>query len=256
MFSTEANTHNMTEPKIIFEDASIIVVDKPSGISVHSDGRSTAPTLVDWLIARFPEIKDIGETQKLQDGSVIARPGIVHRLDRDTSGVVVVARTQPAYVRLKKQFARHEIQKTYRAFVYGAVKDDRGIIDKPLGRAQGSGSRRSVRNPHGVLREAQTAFRTISRTRPGTPAMETASYLEVFPKTGRTHQIRVHLAFIHHPVVCDKLYGPKLPPVLGFERLALHALSLSFTHPGTGKPVVFSAPLPDDFVEAERQISK
>ena len=244
----------MTSPKIIYEDDSIIVVDKPSGMSVHSDGKSDAPTLVDWLLERFPEIKDIGETQKLQNGAVIARPGIVHRLDRDTSGIIVVARTQQAYARLKKQFARHEIQKTYRAFVHGAVKEDRGVIDKPLGRARGSGSRRSVRNPHGALREAQTAFRTISRSQTGAPAA--ASYIEVFPKTGRTHQIRVHLAFIHHPVVCDKLYGPNLPPILGFSRLALHALSLSFAHPESGVQVLFTAQLPSDFIEAERQISK
>ena len=241
----------MDEPKIIFEDDSIIVINKPSGMSVHADGRSTASNLADWLVSRFPEIKGVGEPQKLQNGSIIERPGIVHRLDRETSGGVVIARTQAAYARLKKQFTRHEIQKTYRAFVYGVVKEDRGIIDKPLGRARGSGSRRSVRDPHGTLREAQTAYRTIVRSGDGkTPA----SYIEVFPKTGRTHQIRVHLASVHHPVICDKLYASGRECILGFSRLALHALSLSFTHPQTEQTVVFEAPLPPDFLEAERQI--
>ncbi len=241
----------MSEPKIIFKDDSIIVVNKPSGMSVHADGRSTAPNLADWLALRFPDIKGVGEPQKLQDGSVIERPGIVHRLDRETSGIIVIARTEIAYARLKKQFIRHEIQKTYRAFVHGVVKEERGIIDKPLGRARGSGSRRSVRDPHGTLREAQTAYRTIARSGEGETA---ASYVEVFPKTGRTHQIRVHLASVHHPVVCDKLYAPGRECILGFSRLALHALSLSFTHPGTGEAVVFEAPLPPDFLEAEKQI--
>ncbi len=243
----------MAEPKIIFEDDSIIVVDKPSGMSVHADSRSTAPTLVDWLLARYPDLAGVGETQRLRDGTVIERPGIVHRLDRETSGALVVARTPQAYARLKKQFARREVHKTYRAFVYGVVKEDRGLIDKPLGRARGSGSRRSVRDPHGTLREAQTAFRTIART--GAAALAPASYIEVFPKTGRTHQIRVHLAYTHHPVVGDALYAAGQPLILGFSRLALHALSLSFTHPSTGAQVIYTAPLPPDFVEAERRLA-
>src|SRR3989344_1170952 len=244
----------MKEPKIIYEDDAILVIDKPVGMSVHPDGKTAGVTLADWLLAQYPELEGVGESQKLIDGSEAARGGIVHRIDRDTSGILVVARTQRAYERLKQQFAEREIQKTYRAFVYGSVKDDRGIIDKPIGRARGSGSRRSVRDPHGELREAQTAFRVIARTRAGVP--DPASYLEVFPKTGRTHQIRVHLASVHHPVVCDKLYAPSRPPILGFTRLALHALKIVFTHPTTKKAVTFEAPLHPDFLDAERLLSQ
>ena len=242
----------MPEPKVIYEDADIIVVDKPAGMSVHADGKNTDPTLIDWLLSKFPEIRDVGEPQKLGGGAEAPRPGIVHRIDRETSGVLVVARNLTTYERMKKKFARREVQKTYRTFVYGAVLDDRGIIDKPIGRARGSSSRHSVKDMHGTMREAQTAFRTIGRS--SGKGDEVTSYLEVFPKTGRTHQIRVHLASIHHAVVCDRVYSPKQESRLGFHRLALHALSLSFMHPSTGKKVLFEAPLPPDFVEAERQL--
>jgi 23S rRNA pseudouridine1911/1915/1917 synthase len=234
------------EPTVIYEDADIIVVNKPAGMPVHADGRHDRATLVDWLLVNYPEIKDVGERQTLASGEVIDRPGIVHRIDRETSGVMVVARNADSYAFLKGQFKEREVKKTYRAFVYGVINDERGIIDKPIGSSRGGLGPRSARRPLGTTREAQTMYRVIAR---GTEA----TYVEVFPKTGRTHQIRVHFAAIQKPIVADSLYAPSRPAILGFKRLALHALAISFTHPN-GEEVQFEAPLPEDFAEAERAL--
>ncbi len=234
------------EPTVIYEDASIIVVDKPAGLPVHADGRHERATLVDWLLVRYPELKGVGEEQRLADGTLIERPGIVHRIDRETSGVLIVARTQAAFESLKEQFQNREVKKVYRAFVYGPLKDERGIIDKPIGSARGGAGPRSATRPHGTVRDAQTLYRVLHNG-------AGAAYVEAFPKTGRTHQIRVHFSAIQHPIVCDTLYAPSRAPMLGFTRLALHAFSVSFTHPDGGE-VLFEAPLPADFAEAERQL--
>jgi 23S rRNA pseudouridine1911/1915/1917 synthase len=237
------------EPTLIYEDESIIVVNKPAGIMVHEDGVHAYPTLVDWLIKKFPELRGVGEPQTLTNGTEIERPGIVHRLDRETSGVLVVARTQQAFDALKEQFQNREVRKTYRAFVYGGLKDERGIIDKPIGSARGGLGPRSAKLPHGQLRDAVTVYRVLAHG-------AGASYVDVFPKTGRTHQIRVHFAAIQHPVVGDRMYASRRPAILGFSRVALHAHALSFTHPQTGEPVQFESPLPADFVAAEAALRK
>lgn len=246
------------EPTVIHEDADIVVINKPAGLMVHGDGRFAGETLIDWIRARYPEMEGVGEPldlardEALEDDdddrlapSVVERPGIVHRLDRDTSGVMVLARTAIAHGRLKKQFVNRAIKKTYRAFVYGRLREERGTIDRPIGKSRSDFRQWSAqRGSRGVMREARTDYRTIMRT-------PQASYVEVFPQTGRTHQIRVHFKAIQHEIVCDTLYAAGKPPILGFERLALHALSISFAHPGTGKMVRFEAPLPQEFREAE-----
>ena len=218
----------MLEPKIIYEDDSLVVVDKPAGVIVHPDGVHDYPALTTWLEETYQEFY------------------VVHRIDRETSGVLVVAKTAHAFEFLKSQFQNREIKKTYRAFVYGTLKEERGVIDKPIGSSRGGKGPRSALKPRGTEREALTTYHTLLRGKE-------ASYAEVFPKTGRTHQIRVHFSAIQHPVLCDPLYAPGRPVLLGFERLALHALSLSFTHPN-GKAVLFEALLPLDFVEAERRL--
>lgn len=228
----------MQEPTIIYDDESIIVLDKPSGLMTHADGRSGEPTLVDWLVARYPELKDVGEA---------GREGIVHRLDRETSGVMVAARTPQAYERLKEEFHDREVQKAYRAFVHGPLKDERGIIARPIGSARGGSAPRSATRPYGTVRDAQTNYRRIANG-------AGAAYVEAFPQTGRTHQIRAHFSAIQHPIICDKQYAPGRPCILGFKRLALHAFSLSFIHPATGEKVSFEAPLPPEFVEAEKEL--
>jgi 23S rRNA pseudouridine1911/1915/1917 synthase len=240
----------MQDPTILYEDEAIIVVDKPSGMSVHTDGKHDYPTLVAWLIVQYPELVGVGEVQTLPSGEVIERPGIVHRLDRETSGVLVVARTQASFDSLKEQFHDRETRKTYRAFVYGNLKDERGIINKPIGSGRGGVGPRSARAPHGEVRDALTMYKVLANSAP-LPLENRAAYVEVFPKTGRTHQIRVHFSLIQHPIVGDVLYGSRRAPLLGFTRLALHAYNLTFTHPTTGKEVTYTAPLPPDFVAAE-----
>jgi RluA family pseudouridine synthase len=214
------------EPTILFEDEAVVVVDKPSGLIVYPDGRHDYPALSHWLEKKYPEFH------------------FVHRIDRETSGLLVIARTHSAFEFLKKQFQARDIKKSYRAFVYGPLKDERGIIDKPIGSARGGLGPRSATRPHGVQRDAQTLYRVIKNGKE-------AAYVEAFPKTGRTHQIRVHFSAIQHPIVCDALYAPGKPAMLGFTRLALHAFSLTFMHPN-GKEMSFEAPLPLDFVEAQR----
>jgi 23S rRNA pseudouridine1911/1915/1917 synthase len=218
------------EPKILFEDADILVVDKPAGMIVYPDGRHDYPALSQWLEKKYDEFH------------------FVHRIDRQTSGVLVVAKTKMAHGRLKKQFEGREVKKVYRAFVYGALNDERGTISRPIGSSRGGRGPRSATRPTGTQREATTLWRRI---RNGTEC----AYLEAFPQTGRTHQIRVHLSAIQHPIVCDELYAPSRPPLLGFARLALHALSITFVHPMTGEGMTLKAPLPADFIAAERQLT-
>lgn len=236
------------EPTVLHEDDDIVVIDKPAGLMVHGDGRFEGETLVDWIRATYPDMEGVGEELTLDEENSVARPGIVHRLDRDTSGVLLLARTTTAHARLKKQFMGRGIHKTYRAFVHGSVTEERGTIERPIGKSRSDFRQWSAsRGPRGTMRDAKTEYRTILRSKE-------ASYVEVFPHTGRTHQIRVHFKALHRPVICDTLYAPGKPALLGFSRLALHALSVVFIHPGTGKEIEVSAPLPADFIEAERQL--
>ena len=218
----------MKEPTVLFEDEQIVVIDKPSGMIMHTDGKHDYPELDEWLRKKYGEIF------------------LVHRIDRETSGVMVVAKTSLALESLKNQFKNREVKKTYRAFVYGKLPE-RGVIEKPIGSARGGLGPRSARRPYGVLRDAVTVYRRIATG-------EGVSCAEVFPKTGRTHQIRVHFASLQHPVLYDPLYPAKRPPELGFKRLALHAHSLVFTHPVTGAEMSFEAPLPADFIAAEKEM--
>lgn len=255
----------MLSVPILYEDDDVLVINKPAGLVVHSDGRTKEPTVVDWILERYPTLRNVGEPLQLttanQQPAIHLRPGIVHRLDRETSGTLLIAKNQTSFARLKKQFQRQQVHKIYHAFVYGNVKHKEGIIDRPIAR---SGSNpilwSSTRGKKGEEREAVTEYRVISRFKDKTGL--DFSFLELRPHTGRTHQIRVHLKAINYPVVCDKLYAPprllsesrwggwpKKERVLGFSRLALHSRSISFTHPSTGKNVMVEAPYPKDFEE-------
>ena len=237
------------EPTILYEDLDYVVLNKPAGLVVHSDGRTKEPTLSDWVMERYPEAEGVGEPIKLSDGTVIPKHGIVHRLDRETSGAIIVARTQHAFELLKQQFQDRVIQKTYRTFVYGEIKREDGIIDRPVGRSTGDFRRWTASGGvRGTVREAVTAYRVLHRG-------SGFSYVEALPKTGRTHQIRVHMKAIGHPVVGDALYAGERPAGLGFSRTALHALAIDFKTPG-GKRVRVEAPLPDDFVVAVAEMEK
>ncbi len=234
---------------ILYEDEDILALNKPAGLMVHSDGRTKEETLADWVIFNYPDLRFVGETQKLQDGSELERPGIVHRLDRETSGVVVLAKNQVSFISLKKQFQKHTIKKTYSAFVYGHLKQKQGVVDLPIGR-----SRRDFRlwladiHARGHQREAVTEYRVLEE-------VLGASFIELSPKTGRTHQIRVHMKAVSHPVVCDKRYAPKNPCILGFDRLALHARLISLNTP-SGVIIVIEAPFPTDFLRALKMLHK
>lgn len=224
---------------IIFEDDTCVVIAKPAGIMTHPDGHNTEPTVSDWFAAQYPASATVGEIQKLKDGTAIARPGIVHRLDRDTSGVLILAKTDEAHAQLKAAFQDRKAKKTYLALVYGAPKELRGIIDFAIGRSRKDFRLRSAQpRARGTMRDALTRFEVVGDI--GTHAL-----MKMMPETGRTHQIRVHLKAIHHPVVCDSLYAPKHPCDLGLVRLGLHAYELTLPDGRT-----FTAPVPPDMQEA------
>jgi len=234
----------MKEIPIIYEDSNVLVINKPAGLLVHPDGREERESLVDWLRTKYPEIEEVGEPMKLPDGTLLRRPGIVHRLDEDTSGVMIVAKNQESFEWLKKEFQEKRAQKTYRALLYGTLNMEVGEereISVPIGRSS-QDPRLRVASPkaYGKLREALTTFKLLQNFDQG------YSYVEVYPKTGRTHQIRVHFKYLQHPIVCDRLYASGKPCLLPLERQALHALALDIDLPGVPESH-FEAPLPDDF---------
>lgn len=226
------------EIPIIYEDSELLAVNKPAGIAVHSDGKNKEETLSDWAVSRNPKMREVGEPFVLSSGTSIARSGIVHRLDKDTSGVMLLAKTQEAFLFLKNLFQQRAVRKTYHAIVYSAPNPSEGIIDKPIARSAKNFKIRatSSQDMRGVAREAYTEYKTLATSKE-------YAYLETIPKTGRTHQIRVHLKSIGHPVVCDALYAKKRvcpnPP----GRLALHALSLELDSPAKTR-LFLEAPLP------------
>ena len=248
-----SQTSNGAGPTILYEDADVLVIDKPSGLIVHSDGRTKEPSVADWVLENYPALADVGEPWTSPQGETVLRPGIVHRLDRDTSGVLIIAKTKEAHAFLKEQFQDRIVGKTYHAFVYGHPSEDHGRIDAEIVRIPSTPPRWGIaRAGEGKKhRAAVTEWRVLTR---GADGSEKAAYLEVKPYTGRTHQIRVHLKSINHPVVCDPLYAKGRPCILGFSRTALHAFSLSVMLP-SGIRTTFEAPLPADFAAAVRNIA-
>ncbi|MDO8589931.1 MAG: RluA family pseudouridine synthase [bacterium] len=225
---------------ILYEDEDIIVLNKPAGLVVHPDGRTKEPSVSEWFGQMYPESREVGE--KFGD---IERPGVVHRIDRETSGILLLAKTKIGHKVLKEQFQKREIEKIYHLFIYGNLKDDQGTINLPIGRSASNFRKRSAeRGAKGEKREAVTYFRVIKRAED-----ESVTFVEAKPKTGRTHQIRVHFKALHHPVVCDKLYAVNKPCLLGFNRLALHSRAITFNTVG-GKKITIEAPYPKDFVNA------
>ncbi len=238
----------MTIP-VLFENKNYIIINKPAGLVVHYDGKTKEPNVTDWVLKNYPDIAGVGEPLKLSSGETIDRPGIVHRIDRDTSGTLVIARTQESFLHLKAHFQERDVKKTYNAFVYGVVKKDDDIINRPIGRSRKDFRLWSAqRLARGELREAITDYVVLNRGKDVT-------FIETKPHTGRTHQIRVHFKAINHPVVCDKLYAPKREPMLGFSRLALHARSIEFKDID-GSIVTAIAPYPEDFAKAIKLIEK
>ena len=216
------------DPSIVidvrYEDDDVVVLNKPAGLVVHPGAGHPDGTLVNGLLARYPELAEVGDP---------ARPGIVHRLDRDTSGLLVVARTAAAYDGLVAMLAEHEVSRQYTALVWGRPSATRGVIDAPIGRSVRRPTRMAVREGGRV---ARTNYEVVAEY--GAPDV---SLLECRLETGRTHQIRVHLQAIGHPVVGDAAYSGSRP-ALALDRPFLHAAALAFTHPVTGEAVAVPNP--------------
>ncbi len=230
-------------PTILYEDEYIVAIQKLAGTMTHPDGHTTDETISDWFGATYPDSREVGETQRLPDGTEIARPGVVHRLDRDTSGVLILTKTPEAHTYLKNAFQERLTTKNYLAVVYGTMKEEKGTIEFSIGRSRKDFRLRSAQpKARGTLREATTHYEVLD-------TIGTHSLLKVTPETGRTHQIRVHLKALHHPVVCDPLYSPGKPCDLGTKRLALHAASLEVPLPN-GERVRIVAPVPADLEKA------
>jgi 23S rRNA pseudouridine1911/1915/1917 synthase len=227
---------------ILYEDSSIIVIGKPPGMVVHPAYGNLSGTLVNALLHHCTDLAGING---------VLRPGIVHRLDKDTSGVMVVAKDDEAYHRLTQQFKDRTVEKVYLAIALGPFRKEEGLIDVAIGRHPHERKRMSIRARKGRI--AVTRWRVMER-------LDGFTLLEVFPQTGRTHQIRVHLSSIGHPLLGDPLYGrkgklgaihdPALKEcVTRMGRQALHAYRLGFVHPKTGEKVQFESPLPEDMKE-------
>ena len=233
------------ELAILFEDDHLVVLDKPAGLAVHPGAGRPTGTLIHRLLARYPEMAETGGPN---------RPGIVHRLDKDTTGVMVVARTADAYLRLSEAFAERRVEKRYLAIVYGSFRRSTGEIDRPIGRHPNRRKEMAVR-PDG--RPAHTSYRVTGEA-------NGISLLTIEIGTGRTHQIRVHLKAAGHPLVGDPVYGEARWKgykgdlqrwLKGFGRPALHASSLSFDHPDSGDRHKFTAPPPSDLIDLWKAVA-
>ena len=229
---------------IVFEDDHLLVLDKPAGLVVHPAAGNLDRTLVNALLHHC--------AGKLSGIGGVARPGIVHRIDKDTSGLLVVAKTDVAHEGLAKQFAAHSIDRRYLAIVTGVPKTSGGIVDAPLAR--------SVTNRKKIaIVEGNRGKRAVTHWR-RLDALKDAALVECRLETGRTHQVRVHMASIGHPLLGDPVYGRsgkthgKVLKELGFQRQALHAAGLGFTHPVTKHRLSFSSPMPPDMQELMQQL--
>jgi 23S rRNA pseudouridine1911/1915/1917 synthase len=225
---------------ILYEDNDLLVVDKPAGLTVHPAVGVRRGTLAAALLAYRPELAGVGGPE---------RPGIVHRLDRDTSGLLVVAKNEAARAALARQWKERQVEKDYLALVHGRLEPPQGVIDAPIGRDPRHRQRMAVVEGG---RAARTAYR-VQRYLPETPRRrDVYSLVEVTPSTGRTHQIRVHFAALGHPLVGDRVYGR---PSAVLRRQFLHARRLAFRHPVDGRPLLFESPMPDDLRAALERLA-
>jgi 23S rRNA pseudouridine1911/1915/1917 synthase len=221
---------------IVYEDDALLVIDKPAGLVVHPGAGHSSGTLVNAVLAHCPQIANVGGAD---------RAGIAHRLDKDTSGLILVAKDDATHATLQKQFKRRQVAKTYLALVEGLVQPREGVIEAPIGRDKRQRKKMAVVRSG---REAQTTYRVVEYFADHT-------LLEVRPHTGRTHQVRVHLAWLGHPVVGDAIYGHRRQRLLR-SRHFLHAARLRFTHPATGEEVEFEAPLPPKLANVLDQLRR
>ena len=220
---------------VVYEDGDVIVINKPKGLVVHPAAGHWSGTLVNALLYHCKDLSGI-------NGAL--RPGIVHRIDKDTSGLLIVAKNDFAHQALAAQLKDHTLARTYEAIVCGGVREDRGTIDAPIGRCPADRKKMAVTEKNS--REAVTHWEVVAR-------YSGYTHLRLHLETGRTHQIRVHLAWQNHPILGDTVYGHKKPE-LGQDSQCLHAKELTFIHPRTGEPVTVSCPLPDYFLGILRKL--
>ncbi len=214
---------------IFYEDDDLLIINKPVGLCVHPGAGQKEGTMANALVYHFQNLSDVG-------GNL--RPGIVHRLDQETSGLILIAKNNNAHAALSRQFEERRVQKCYVALVKGIVDFDEGIINAPIGRHPRDREKQAVYNFDG--REAETIYKVMKR-------FKNTTLVALFPQTGRTHQLRVHMAHIGHPIMGDEKYGRQNK----FPRLALHARVLGFYHPATEKYLEFSSLIPPEFFLAE-----
>ena len=219
--------------EILYQDADLAVVNKPCGMVVHPAAGNESGTLVNALLYAMDDLSGVGG---------VKRPGIVHRLDKDTSGVLIIAKNDAAHLALSEQLKAREMEKHYWAVVEGTMKEPQGFIDQPIGRSDRDRKQMAIRADG---REAQTEWTLLENLRQ-------AALLDVHILTGRTHQIRVHMRSIHHPVAGDPIYG--LRHGVAVPRLMLHAKTIAFTHPRTGERMRFEAPLPEEYAAALKRL--
>lgn len=233
---------------IIYEDNHTLVIDKPAGIMVHPDDRQDEKTIADWFAANY-EVSGVGDK---------GREGVVHRLDRNTTGVLILAKDKIAFTTLKKQFRDHITRKVYRAIVEGNIKHDTGMISLPIARAKSDFRKRTIVDPfsgdaRGEEREAITRYKVLARSNVDGKSY---SYVECYPITGRTHQLRAHFRGIRHPIIGDDLYGSRSGKEAA-PRSMLHALSLTIAIPGENEGYIektFTADIPKDMEETLKKL--
>jgi len=232
------------EPKIIFEDENFLVINKPTGILIHARNENLLdqePTIVDWAIKKYPDIKKVGD-------NLVLRPGIAHRLDKDASGIMVMAKTNAAFAHLKEQFKNREIKKEYLAWVHGKLAKNWDTITFPIGRSREEG--KMAARPISASAETEQPGKEAITEYEVLKEFPHRSFVKVMPKTGRTHQIRVHFFAINHPLIGDKLYKSKSFKEIPAKRMMLHAHKLTFKDL-TGVEHTYAAPLPKEFKDFE-----
>lgn len=220
---------------VVYEDEDIIVINKPAGMVVHPSAGHKSGSLVNALLGRGSKLSGVGG---------VARPGIVHRLDKETSGLLVVAKNDAAHQFLSRQLKERAVSRVYIALVSGTPKRDEGIIETNIGRSRSDRKKMAVLNDGG--RKAVTSYKVAQR-------LKGAALMEIHLGTGRTHQIRVHMKSLNHPVLGDKTYGPKGKSKL-IDRQALHAWKLKLAHPADGREMSFTAPLPEDIMKLAKSL--
>ena len=221
---------------ILYQDADVVIVNKPCGMVVHPAAGNEDGTLVNALLYHVHDLSGVGGEM---------RPGIVHRLDKDTSGLILIAKNDRAHAALSEQFKERTMEKHYRAVAFGSFREEQGLIDAPIARHPSDRKRMAVVADG---RPSKTEWRVLE-------GLKGSTYLDVHLLTGRTHQIRVHMQHIGHPLLGDPIYAPNLRTAVRIPRLMLHAFSLAFTHPATNERMTFCAPLPAEFQAALEKLS-